>query len=155
MQWNNIDLKLLSTNFWKHGMFSDSTWLTSKLTEPLWSVSNALNRKCAYVEASMGESRHRNKELSNILPWLQLAAASSVDISAKLQRQFLLRMFFLHDERGEQCSQSYELQQCFLLGAPLYLQVSLSSHFTDISKPPQASSFVPRVDSLTFSLSLP
>lgn len=28
------------------------TRLTSKLTEPLWSVSNALNRKCAYVEAS-------------------------------------------------------------------------------------------------------
>lgn len=34
-----------------------ATHLTSKLTEPLWSVSNALNRKCAYVEAS-AESAH-------------------------------------------------------------------------------------------------
>lgn len=29
-----------------------SLGLTSKLTAPLWSVSNALNRKCAYVVES-------------------------------------------------------------------------------------------------------
>lgn len=39
-----------------------ATHLTSKLTEPLWSVSNALNRKCAYVEAS-AESAHMKERL--------------------------------------------------------------------------------------------
>lgn len=42
------------------------TWLTSKLTEPLWSVSNALNRKCAYVEASTERTN------THVVSWLQL-----------------------------------------------------------------------------------
>ena len=34
--------------------------LTSKLTAPLWSVSNALNRKCAYVvESEMLKREYR------------------------------------------------------------------------------------------------
>lgn len=37
--------------------------LTSKLTEPLWSVSKALNRKCAYVEASMERTNNQSQNI--------------------------------------------------------------------------------------------
>lgn len=52
------NITMTSSYFWL-----DCIILTSKLTEPLWSVSNALNRKCAYVEASIKRKKYTKSNI--------------------------------------------------------------------------------------------
>lgn len=127
------------------------TWLTSKLTEPLWSVSNALNRKCAYVEASAERTN------THVVSWLQLNQQQQEKMLQKgnfvafLQRikkcSTMFFFFIFHDKRKENMLRAKSFI-CFLCCEPLYLLLCLSPLWTDISKPPNVFSLVPRVESL-------
>lgn len=90
---------------------------TSKLTEPLWSVSNALNRKWAYVEASTERTNMKSEENCKYR-----------NICCTHRKQL----------KGNFCGQLQRITMYFLLWWEEKNRSS-SSLWTDISKPPNVS----------------